>query len=218
MLNEANTGSIQMNKRETQAAETKEKLLRSASSLFSQKGYRATSIREINRGADMADGLLYHYFPGGKKEIFLKVYEDSMSKVLASFKENRNIEDYASLPLVQMLETIYQDFSTVVNDNIDVIRTIFREEEIQDSIVKEDVLFSICGNVHWLTELLTVKYKNGEIKEMDFECAASTILQLLHNRIMGIAFGFGDKNTSGPRRRYFEHLAELWKPESAHLQ
>ena len=202
-----------MNKRETQAAETREKLLRSASSLFSQKGYRATSIREINRGADMADGLLYHYFPGGKKEIYIKVYEDSMSRVLDSFKENRNIEDYASLPLVQMLETIYQDFSTVVNDNIDFIRTIFREEEIQDSIIKEDVLSSICGNAQWMTELLKIKYKNGEIKEMDFECAASTILQLLHNRIMGLVFGFSDKNTGDLRRRYFEHLAMVWKPE-----
>lgn len=207
-----------MNKRETQAAETKEKLLRSASSLFSHKGYRATSIREINRGAAMADGLLYHYFPGGKKEIFLKVYEDSMSRVLDSFKEKRNIEEYASLPLVQMLETIYQDFTTVVDDNIDVIRTILREEEIQDSIVKEDALSSMCGNVQWLTELLNIKYKNGEIKEMDFECAASTILQLLYNRIMGIAFGFSDKNMSGMRQRYFEHLAMLWTPESAYLQ
>ena len=70
-----------------QAAETKEKLLKSAGTLFSQKGYKATSIREINRSVDMADGLLYHYFPGGKKEIFLKVYEDSMAKTLKSFRE-----------------------------------------------------------------------------------------------------------------------------------
>jgi AcrR family transcriptional regulator len=203
-----------MNKREAQAAESKERLLRSASRLFMQKGYRDTSIREINRSIDMADGLLYHYFPGGKKEIFLKVYEDSLSKVLDSFREKRNIDDYAALPIVQMLETIYQDFSTVVFDNVDVIRTILREEEILDAIVKEDVLYSICGNTQWLTELLNIKYKKGEIREMDFECAASTILQLLYNRVMGIAFGFSDKNMSELRQRYFEHLAMLWKPDT----
>ncbi len=162
----------------------------------------------------MADVLLYHYFPGGKKEIFLKVYEDSLSKVLDSFREKRNIDDYAALPIVQMLETIYQDFSTVVFDNVDVIRTILREEEILDAIVKEDVLYSICGNTQWLTELLNIKYKKGEIREMDFECAASTILQLLYNRVMGIAFGFSDKNMSELRQRYFEHLAMLWKPDT----
>ena len=204
-----------MNKREAQAAESKERLLRSASRLFMQKGYRDTSIREINRSIDMADGLLYHYFPGGKKEIFLKVYEDSLSKVLDSFREKRNIDDYAALPIVQMLETIYQDFSTVVFDNVDVIRTILREEEILDAIVKEDVLYSICGNTQWLTELLNIKYKKGEIREMDFECAASTILQLLYNRVMGIAFGFSDKNMSELRQSYFEHLAMLWKPDTA---
>lgn len=203
-----------MNKREAQAAESKERLLKSASRLFMQKGYRDTSIREINRSIDMADGLLYHYFPGGKKEIFLKVYEDSLSKVLDSFREKRNIDDYAALPIVQMLETIYQDFSTVVFDNVDVIRTILREEEILDAIVKEDVLYSICGNTQWLTELLNIKYKKGEIREMDFECAASTILQLLYNRVMGIAFGFSDKNMSELRQSYFEHLAMLWKPDT----
>ncbi len=202
-----------MNKREAQAAETKKRLLRSASSLFMQKGYRATSMREINRSVDMADGLLYHYFPGGKKEIFLKVYEDSLSKVMNAFKEKRNIDDYAALPIVQMLETIYQDFSAVVTDNVDVIRTILREEEILDVIVKEDVLYTICGNTQWLTELLKVKCTKGEIREMDFECAASTILQLLYNRVMGIAFGFSDKNMSELRQRYFEHLAMLWKPD-----
>ena len=162
----------------------------------------------------MADGLLYHYFTGGKKEIFLKVYEDSLSKVLDSFREKRNIDDYAALPIVQMLETIYQDFSAVVFDNVDVIRTILREEEILDAIVKEDVLYSICGNTPWLTELLNIKYNKGEIREMDFECAASTILQLLYNRVMGIAFGFSDKNMSELRQRYFEHLAMLWKPDT----
>lgn len=202
-----------MNKRESQAAETKEKLLKSAGILFSQKGYKATSIREINRSVDMADGLLYHYFPGGKKEIFLKVYEDSMARTLKSFRETRNIEDYIALPLVQMLETIYQDFLTIVNENIGAIKTILREEEIQNEIMKEDALCNICGNGQWLTELLTIKYKKGEIREMDFECAASTILQLLRNMVIGIAFGFIDNNMNAMHQRYFEYLASLWKSE-----
>ena len=203
-----------MNKRESQAAESRERLLKSAAALFAQKGYRGTSIREINRSIDMADGLLYHYFPGGKKEIFLKVYEDSLKKALDSFKEGRNTEENTVLPLAEMLEKIYQDFLMLVNDNIDVIRTIFREEEILDAIVKEDALRSMCGNEQGLAELLRIKYKKGEIKEMDFECAASTILQLLYNTIMGMAFGFDYKDTEGLRHRYFEYLAKMWEEES----
>ncbi|MCR5603182.1 MAG: TetR/AcrR family transcriptional regulator [Lachnospiraceae bacterium] len=203
-----------MTKREFQAAESKEKLLRSAAGLFSQKGYRATSVREINRSIDMADGLLYHYFPGGKKEIFLKVYEQSMSKTLKSFKEKRNQEDYIELPIVQMLETIYQDFMGIVNENIDAIRTILREEEIQDEIMKENDFWSICGSEEWLVELLKIKFRSGEIREMDFECAASLILQLLRNLIVGTAFGFINEDMMDMRYRYFEYLAFLWRPEA----
>lgn len=56
--------------REAQAAETRMKFVVSAQSLLAEKGYKGTSVREINRSVNLADGLLYHYFPGGKKEIF----------------------------------------------------------------------------------------------------------------------------------------------------
>ena len=58
------------NQRQEQAAATRQKLLTSAQHLFAQNGYKGTTVRMINRSVDLADGLLYHYFPGGKKEIF----------------------------------------------------------------------------------------------------------------------------------------------------
>lgn len=72
------------NLRVEQAAATRQKLLESAQKLFAENGYQGTPVRAINRNADLADGLLYHYFPGGKKEIFQAVVEKNVKQILDS--------------------------------------------------------------------------------------------------------------------------------------
>ena len=56
--------------RKEQAEKTKQKLLAAAKSLFSENGYNGTSVRAISRQAELADGLLYHYFPAEKRSFF----------------------------------------------------------------------------------------------------------------------------------------------------
>ena len=87
-----------MNLRETQAAETREKLFISARSLFAKKGYKGTSVREINRNVGLADGLLYHYYPGGKAEIFRTVLDDASGRIIASFPTNEKLAAYLASP------------------------------------------------------------------------------------------------------------------------
>ena len=51
-----------MNARREAAAKTRERLLDSALTLFSQRGYAATGIREILRAAGVTQPTLYHHF------------------------------------------------------------------------------------------------------------------------------------------------------------
>lgn len=45
------------------------KIVDVARDLFAEKGYEATTTRELNKALGIADGLLYYYFPHGKQEI-----------------------------------------------------------------------------------------------------------------------------------------------------
>ena len=85
------------NQRQEQAAATRQKLLTSAQHLFAQNGYKGTTVRMINRSVDLADGLLYHYFPGGKKEIFKELDEVvKEGAILASNTSSLSITDIAA--------------------------------------------------------------------------------------------------------------------------
>lgn len=49
-------------KRRAQAARRREQLLEAALALFSERGYRGTSVRDITRRAGVTEAVLYHYF------------------------------------------------------------------------------------------------------------------------------------------------------------
>lgn len=60
---------------------TTEQILKTALSLFCEKGYHSTSIEEIARQADISKGLLYHYFKS-KAEVLGALVDSRISDVL----------------------------------------------------------------------------------------------------------------------------------------
>jgi AcrR family transcriptional regulator len=53
--------------RQEKAQESRRKLTETALSLFARNGFAGTNMRAISRGAGMADGLVYHYFPAASR-------------------------------------------------------------------------------------------------------------------------------------------------------
>lgn len=63
-------------RRAEQAEASRAALVAAARSCFAEHGYDATTVAEVLRRAGMARGALYHYFPGGKDELFAVVYRE----------------------------------------------------------------------------------------------------------------------------------------------
>jgi AcrR family transcriptional regulator len=55
------------------AARTRERILETALRLFAEKGYHATTLREIAAGAEVSLGLTYRYF-AAKEELVIALY------------------------------------------------------------------------------------------------------------------------------------------------
>lgn len=202
-----------LNMRDAQAAESRQKLLVSAQRLFAEKGYKGTPVREINRSANLADGLLYHYFPGGKKEIFQVVLKENMRQILTALAEKNRMEIYLAMPLQEVLEMAYRNFAEVIDQHIDIIRMLFRENEVREFVTREQLLELTNGKKFWLQELLEKKYAMGEVSEMDFETAAVTVNAILMNHLMAKAFGFATDKMDNPvfRKRMITYLVDMWK-------
>ncbi|GAA0531771.1 TetR family transcriptional regulator [Saccharopolyspora subtropica] len=68
-------------RRRRDSAATKEALLQAASELFAERGFTATTVRDVAARAGVNQALLFRYF-GSKQELFAAVLSHNSSRVL----------------------------------------------------------------------------------------------------------------------------------------
>lgn len=201
------------NMRQEQAAETRRKLLDAAQKLFAQSGYAGTPVRSINRSVGLADGLLYHYFPGGKKEVFQVIVTENLYQIMEKVRQRAAQADYALLPLEDVIDDIYQSFDSIITEHFDIIRIILRESEVRDFIGKEQLAAALDSRRDWFPELLRQRAQAGEIEEIDYECAAEVLMSVMMNPITAKLLEVGpcELEMDEIRKRMIHFQVALWK-------
>lgn len=201
------------NSRKEQSAATRRKLLDSAAVLFSENGYKGTSVRSLSRSIDMADGLLYHYFPGGKKEIFRNIVSENFAGITASINELRTEAGIKDMPLEAVLEYAFDRLSDIFSGHIDVIRIIIKEKEVHELVEREQTFEMLQSCQVWFEQLLRERAEKGEIGQIDFEAAAFSIKAMLMHGVFALVHGMGcsELEISENRRRMICYQVELWR-------
>lgn len=201
------------NLRQEQAAETKRKLLDAAQKLFAKNGYAGTPVRSINRSLGLADGILYHYFPGGKKELFQAVIAENLLQIMEEVGQRASESDYDPLPLEEVIDDIYQGFDSIISCHFDIIRIVLRESEVRDFIGKEQLTAVLDSRRDWFPELLRQRACAGEIQQIDYESAAEVLMSIMMNHIAAKLLGLGPCNLENGeiRKRLIHFQVELWK-------
>ncbi|WP_448589016.1 TetR/AcrR family transcriptional regulator [Thermodesulfobium sp.] len=77
------------------SSNTKNKILKSALSLFSNKGYHSTNVDEIVENANTSKGAFYFHFPG-KRDLVIKLVEelsDQLVKKIEHKAKGSNFEE-----------------------------------------------------------------------------------------------------------------------------
>lgn len=199
--------------RQEQAAESRRKLLDSAQKLFAESGYKGTSVRCINRNVDLGDGLLYHYFPGGKKEIFQVIVVRNFNEILDSIEQRNTSSNYANLSMEELLDQVFLSFEEVVEQHLDIIRIVFREPEVREFITQEQLTQVLGNRRKWLPPILESRIESGEIKKMDCESAAVMLSSVMMNHLMAKALDLGCSILDIPeqRKRLIQYQISLWK-------
>ncbi len=199
------------NAKKEQAENTKQRLLDSARLLFAENGYKGTSVRSINRRLNLADGLLYHYFPNGKKEIFQTIVTQNFCKVAKQIEE-KQYENRRDIPIEVIMEEAFLDFSKTVEENIDIIRIMLKENNAAEFISKENITAIIKCNKKHFAEFLRSRAETDEIDMIDFESAADTVFAWIINYIIEKATGLSSIDLSIERaRKIIKYNIDLWK-------
>lgn len=197
--------------RKEQAENTKQRLLDSARLLFAENGYKGTSVRSINRRLNLADGLLYHYFPGGKKEIFQAIVTQNFCKVSEEIQKKR-YENCKDTPLEKILEEGFLQFTEIIEENIDIIRIILKNNDVAEFISKENITAIMNCNKKYFAEFLKSRAEAGEIGAFDFDSAADALLAELINYVIIKAVDLPSADLSTEKaKKIIKYNVDLWK-------
>ncbi len=192
--------------KQSRGIETKEKIVKSATKLFTEKGYYQTNALQIAAGAKVATGTFYSYFNNKKEafaEIIERIFRNISEKVLLNFefkfyqnpadtyKEARNLAHLIIKEVLSEYKVNYrllkQILAIALLDN--EIEKIRRTEE--KKVI--DLLVSYMQN-----------YKNY-IRVSDFEAAAFILLKLAEEMMHQIKFD----NTGIEKKRLINETEDI---------
>ena len=95
---------------------TKERIIAAATKVLAEKGYEATTLREISREAQAAQGLVHYYF-GGKDELLVEALQ------AAGRRFHQRMEHLAQqVPAEQSLEAVL----TQLRERVDLEPDVYR--------------------------------------------------------------------------------------------
>jgi AcrR family transcriptional regulator len=198
-----------MTNRDIQAAERKQQLLDTAKRLFAQKGYHATSMRELNKTIGMTEALAYHYFPGGKLDILRAVLqyaqEERIARIVAFLEQT-----FLGAPaLGQTLLSLIDGIAGHIQNDRDYFLILVHEwnqlEPEQHEVLNALTKQPFQAMEAYLGELSA----RGDLREMDFTMAASQFLShivvlIVQGMIRGQNLGMEQK------QRIVDYYAALW--------
>ncbi|MED4955861.1 TetR/AcrR family transcriptional regulator [Paenibacillus sp. FSL R5-0527] len=205
-------GHVERNMRQEQAAETREKLLATAKTLFAENGFHATPVRAINRKLKMGDGILYHYFPGGKRELLTVLLQESFEKRILIL--NQSIEEVEQMPLQDVLYFVFTRAEELLMTDKELLRILIRESDVLDLEEMTELSSIVQQRVAWLTGVLERRYERGEIRKMDFRMSAIQLMSMSLLMVISTFIGInlmGEVDSSNYRKQVIRYLLESWK-------
>lgn len=169
--------------------ESKEKIIKAATKLFTEKGYHKTNALQIAAAADVATGTFYSYF-NNKKEVFAeiigRIFKRIFDKMLSIYepKVHGNMADNYKEGRKMMSAMINQTFSEYkVNARLlkEIIALVMLDKEIE-KIRREEEKKVIIFLVAFMQ-----KY-NQFLRVTDFEATAVLLLKIMEEMLHQVKF------------------------------
>ena len=109
-----------MKERTGNHSDAKERLSECALNLFVEKGYSATSVRDIVRAAGLTNPVLYYHY-GSKEGLFLSVLEEAENRFFEVLDQAAGGED--SLP--DYLKGVFRAYFSFTEKNLALVRLAY---------------------------------------------------------------------------------------------
>ena len=195
---------------ESKKNNTKEKILKAASTLFSENGYKGTSVRDIATKIGMKQSALYNHFKN-KEEIFLEVSKEIFN---TPFSIEPNILNESALGGKVFINKFAMQYKLLTFDksNEKMFRLLMIEL-LQNKSLREQFMSEFHNkNIKVLSEGFFIMMQNSLVRSGDpINMAYEFISTLFYIRLQVTLLRFDAKSTDTLATQFEKHVDFFWE-------
>ncbi|MBI3913737.1 MAG: TetR/AcrR family transcriptional regulator [Chloroflexi bacterium] len=160
--------------RETENAQNhlkEDEIFTEAVRIFKQKGYHATSVREIADAVGLQKGSLYHYL-SSKEDLLFRIFERGSGALTQQLEEILAADDSAANKLHRGIEAHLNELC----DQLDIFTVYLTERRALSGKHHAKVRAEGERHAELLEKIIAQGIRRGEFRRMDAKMAAHAIL------------------------------------------
>ncbi len=147
------------------------RILKAAARVFSKKGFFKSTVSEIAKEAQVADGTIYLYFKN-KDDILISLFEDEMASVIRDIKQELSSLSTAEDKIRKFIEK----HLALIDENRELAEVIQIELRQSHKFMKEYSGTKFRDYVNIISAIINEGQKNGEFNKNIIPGIAKIIL------------------------------------------
>jgi TetR/AcrR family fatty acid metabolism transcriptional regulator len=138
----------------------RERILRAAIKIFSQKGFFNSKVSDIARQAGVADGTIYLYFKN-KDDLLISLFEEKMAEVVADVRERVDAGDGA----LSRLQIFIENHMNLLVREAGLIEVLQVELRQSNKFMKEYVPVKFLEYLDVISQILEQGKREGTFRQ-----------------------------------------------------
>ena len=190
-------------RRDRRIERQRHEILDAAAQVFAQKGFAATTTRDIADAADLGESTLYNYF-SGKREIFMAVAQFQSEAIDAIFDELPHLESRRQMAdaFVRVMDLLFS--------NAYYTRAVIGEAWVSDEILAQFLGLRLANISLALQSYIQARVRAGAFRPVDPSLAARMAISVFMGCLLPALRGVEPAPTPAERRRIADEVIALW--------
>ncbi len=158
----------------------KEAILQAATRLFSEKGFKETSIAELSKTTGAAEGTIFYHFKN-KEDIFLSILEDTRKRVIEEFERYLEEGEFdCGLDMIEGAISFYFYLAGMMEEQFLLLHRRHPHELAEVNPVCREHLEAIYNCfVNGFEQAILLGQKDGSIRKMSSKRTALIIFSMV---------------------------------------
>jgi AcrR family transcriptional regulator len=178
-------------------------IMDAAAQIFAEKGYAATTTKDIGLVADIGESTLYNYFES-KRDILLAIAAYQEARLDEVFKQAIRMETRPQL--VDVFVTVMD----IILSQSHYIRALIGEAWINDEILNKHLVVRLNQISEYLQKFIAERVASGTFRPIDVRLGARMVIAEFIGVILPALRGVEPQPDPSQRRELAETIINLW--------